>query len=103
MKKPLALTDNQLHLIKHAARSLLVDARDHFLQSVAAQHSCLFTLCLGRDGVTARTRNSSGRTLLSDVIWVPRFATSWLLCRVRKWLCAEHPAQENQAEALSEP
>jgi hypothetical protein len=36
MKKPLALTDNQLHLIKHAARSLLVDARDHFLQSVAA-------------------------------------------------------------------
>ena len=26
MKKPLALTDNLLHLIKHAARSLLVDA-----------------------------------------------------------------------------
>ena len=36
MKRPLSITDNQLRLIKHAAASLPVDARDHFLQTVAA-------------------------------------------------------------------
>ena len=34
MKRPLSLSDNQMHLIKHAARSLPVGARDQFLQDV---------------------------------------------------------------------
>jgi hypothetical protein len=34
--KPLALSDRQMSLVQQAAVSLLVDARDGFLQSVAA-------------------------------------------------------------------
>jgi hypothetical protein len=34
--KPLALTDNQMRLIRHAAASLRPDLRDGFLQTVAA-------------------------------------------------------------------
>ena len=36
MKRPISLTDNQMRLIEHAAASLPVGARDHFLQGVAA-------------------------------------------------------------------
>jgi hypothetical protein len=36
MKRPLALTDRQLALVRHAGASLPVGARDGFLQSVAA-------------------------------------------------------------------
>jgi hypothetical protein len=36
MKRPLSITDNQLRLIRNAAASLPVDARDNFLQTVAA-------------------------------------------------------------------
>jgi hypothetical protein len=36
MKRPLSLSDSQLRLIRHAAASLPVDARDNFLKTVAA-------------------------------------------------------------------
>ena len=36
MKRPISLSDNQMRLIEHAARSLPVRARDGFLQTVAA-------------------------------------------------------------------
>jgi len=36
MKRPISLSDNQMRLIEHAARSLRPDQRDGFLQTVAA-------------------------------------------------------------------
>jgi hypothetical protein len=36
MKRPISLSDSQMHLIKHAAASLRPDLRDGFLKNVAA-------------------------------------------------------------------
>jgi hypothetical protein len=35
--RPLALTDRQLQLVKHAARAMPVNTRDQFLQDVASR------------------------------------------------------------------